>query len=107
MSYCRTCDNQSSIIDTQSTITQKIIQKQVRVHSSLYTMNFATMNNTINNDNEGKKFDSYQRYLMKKKGKVFSKQGSIVSSSPSYGNKTQSYNISAKVNTNCDALNCA
>ena len=49
---------------------QKKIQKQVRQSSGLYTMNFATLNSTINNENEGKKHDSYQRYLNKKKGQV-------------------------------------
>ena len=49
---------------------QKKIQKQVRQSSGIYTMNFATLNSTINNDNEGKKHDSYQRYLNKKKGQV-------------------------------------
>ena len=49
---------------------QKQIQKQVRQSSGLYTMNFSALNSTINNENEGKKHDSYQRYLNKKKGQV-------------------------------------
>ena len=49
---------------------QKRIQKQVSQQASLYTMNFAALNSTINNQNEGIKFDSYQRYLNKKKGRV-------------------------------------
>ena len=56
------CENQEII--------QKRINKQVRVPSSMYTMSFSTLNNTINNNNEGKKHDSYQRRLNNLKNRV-------------------------------------
>lgn len=81
---------------------QKQIQKQTGVSQSLYIYNITSINNNTNNRNEGKKHDSYQRYLLKKKGIVFSKQGNIIETPPDYGNKTTSLNISSKVNDNCD-----
>ena len=51
-------------------IIQKRINKQVRVPSSMYTMSFSTLNNIINNKNEGVKHDSYQRRLNNLKNKV-------------------------------------
>lgn len=81
---------------------QKTILKQNRTQQSLYIQTIASLNNTTNTANEGKKHDSYQRYLMKKKGKVFSKQGNVVASEPVYGNKTQSVTLSSKNNTKCD-----
>ena len=67
---------------------QKIIQNQSGVSQSLYMCNITSINNTINNNNEGVKYDSYQRYLLKKKGVVFSKQESL--------------NISSEINKNCN-----
>ncbi len=51
---------------------QKKILNQSRISQSLYIQNIASLNNTINNNNEGKKHDSYARYLMKKKGCILS-----------------------------------
>ena len=81
---------------------QKNIQKQSGVSQSLYMYNITSMNNSINHNNEGKKHDSYQRYLLKKKGVVFSKQESIIQKPPKYGNKTNSLNISSEVNKKCN-----
>ena len=81
---------------------QKIIQNQSGGSQSLYMCNITSINNTINNNNEGVKYDSYQRYLLKKKGVVFSKQESIIQTPPKYGNKTNSLNISSEINKNCN-----
>ena len=91
--------------------TQKIIAKQVRVPSSLYTMNFSSYNNTINNNNEGKKHDSYQRRLNNLKNKVFKGvyyENLVVNKTPpEQGNKNQSYLISEKLNIPFnDVMNC-
>lgn len=80
---------------------QKTILKQNQVGQSLYIQNIAALNNTINNKNEGIKYDSYQRYLLKKKGLVFSNQEKNKAESPKYGNKISSTNISSKSNK-CD-----
>ena len=93
MSSCKTCDNQTSIIETQSEIIQKRIQKQVRVPSSMYTMNFAALNTVINNNNVGKKHDSYQRRLNKLKQRNIVENTLTDSESPLKGNKSKSYNI--------------
>lgn len=98
---CQKCANQESIITTNETKVQKNILYQSHVHSSLYTMNISTLNNTINNNNEGIKYNSYDRYLNKKKGKVFSKQGQKVEQ-PKQGNKTKSFSLSSKSNCSCD-----
>jgi len=95
-------DGQESLIAVHEISTQKTILKQNRTQQSLYIQTIASLNNTINITNEGKKHDSYQRYLMKKKGKVFSKQGNVVASVPVYGNKTKSMSLSSKNNTKCD-----
>ena len=93
MSSCKTCENQSSIIETQSEIIQKRIQNQVRVPSSMYTMNFAALNSVINNNNVGKKHDSYQRRLNKLKQRNIVENTLTDSESPLKGNKSKSYNI--------------
>ena len=98
---CQTCANQESIISTNETKVQRSILYQAHVHSSLYTMNISTLNNKINNNNEGIKFNSYDRYLNKKKGKVFSQQGKKVDNA-TQGNKTQSLSLSSKSNCSCD-----
>lgn len=54
-----------------TTIENKVKNKPVG--QSLYIQNVASLNSGINNHNEGKKFDSYARYLMRKKGIIFSK----------------------------------
>ena len=82
--------------------TQKTILRQNKVSQSLYIQNVASLNNTVYTKNEGVKHDSYQRYLLKKKGKVFSKQGSVQSSTPIQGNKTQSFSLTSKMNAMCD-----
>ena len=79
---------------------QKQIQKQSSVPQSLYLSNINSLNSIINNKNEGKKHDSYQRYLLKKKGKVFSNQDTKTQL-PIYGNKKSSLNISSYYN-NCN-----
>ena len=92
MSSCKTCDNQSSIKETQSEIIQKRIQNQVRVPSSMYTMNFAALNSVINNNNVGVKHNSYQRRLNKLKQRVINCSTNNAQA-PLKGNKTRSYNI--------------
>lgn len=82
------CENQEII--------QKRINKQVRVPSSMYTMNFSTLNNTINNNNEGKKHDSYQRRLNNLKNRVNTriKIGDAISNdTPVQGNKNKALSI--------------
>ncbi len=105
MSSCNTCDSQTSIVNTNKESVQKTILNQNRVHQSLYIQNVASLNNTINNQNEGKKYDSYQRYLLKKKGKVLTQHGKKVASTPVYGNKTKSMSVTNKNNLNCDLCN--
>lgn len=97
---CQTCENQDSIVTTNEKKVQRSLLYQAHVHSSLYTMNISTLNNKINNTNEGIKYNSYDRYLNKKKGKVFSKQGTKVES-PIQGNKTKSISLSSKTNCSC------
>jgi hypothetical protein len=99
---CKTCgDPLTPLVTLHELQTQKNILKQNKVGQSLYIQTIASLNNTINNDNEGKKYDSYQRYLMKKKGKVLSKQGAQVATKAKYGNKTKSIGLSSKANS-CD-----
>tara|TARA_Y100000992_G_C21233853_1_gene476897 strand:+ start:114 stop:443 length:330 start_codon:yes stop_codon:yes gene_type:complete len=99
---CKTCGDQvTSLVTLHESQTQKNILKQNKVGQSLYIQTVASLNNTINNENEGKKYDSYQRYLMKKKGKVLSKQGAQVATKAKYGNKTKSIGLSSKANS-CD-----
>lgn len=107
-------DLSSSFYDTH---TQKLIQKQVRVASSLYTMNLAslTINSDLNNDkpwnnrsdrlnphgnkNQNNssikpdkgidvKFNGYTRYLGKKKSNYLKTQ-LIGAEEPKFGNKTK------------------
>ena len=87
---CLKCGTQKSIKETENEKTQRAILKQSMVMSSLYTMNIASMNTSINTSNEGNKHDSYERYLMKKKGNVLSQQSKIIDTSAK-GNKTKSY----------------
>lgn len=100
----RTCcpDDVSSLVTLNEVHTQKNIQKQNKVGQSLYIQTIASLNNTIEKTNEGVKYDSYQRYLLKKKGKVFSNQESVVANTPNYGNKTKSFSLTSKTNSNCD-----
>ena len=83
------------------TTVQKQIQNQARVHSSLYTMEFSTLHNSINNSNEGKKYSSYDRRLRSLKQSVLKKNKLCVdnSVSPLYGNKKQPYLISSLFKT--------
>jgi len=102
-SSCKTCDgNVTSLVSLHANNTQKSILRQNRVGQSLYIQNVASLNNTINPANEGKKYDSYQRYLLKKKGKLFQQQGKKIASVPNYGNKTQSMTLTSKNNSYCD-----
>jgi hypothetical protein len=98
--------------------TQKNIQNQVKVASSSYTMNLASLNVskeiTINNkvwnnssdrvydyknskkDNKGVdiKYNSYDRYLNKKKANYLKTEKESNSNiKPLYGNKTRAYSI--------------
>ena len=83
--------------------TQKKILKQTSVSQAQYIQNVSSLNSTINNTNEGVKFNSYDRYLNKKKGKVLANQGKITSTALK-GNKTQTGNNSLAVIT---LINCA
>ena len=80
---------------------QKKILNQSMVSQSLYIQNIASLNSTINNNNEGKKLDSYQRYLMKKKGLLFSQQGKK-QSTPLIGNKSKSFSFTNYMTNKCD-----
>lgn len=82
------CENQEII--------QKRINKQVRVPSSMYTMSFSTLNNTINNNNEGKKHDSYQRRLNNLKNRVRTQikiSDVKTNNEPKQGNKNKAFCI--------------
>lgn len=99
MSSCKTCDTQSSITETQSEITQRKMQNQVRVHSSLYTMQLGALNNRVNNENVGVKHGSYERRLQKLKYKTMMQSKQESTKTPTNGNKGKSYNITSYVNT--------
>lgn len=105
ISRCRVCDTQTSQIDTNSVTVQKHIQNQARAYSSVYTMNIAAMNNSINNTNVGIKHGSYERYLLKKKGQVLSNVSRKVASLPIKGNKTNATSLSSMM-TQCINQNC-
>ncbi len=86
--------------DNPTTI-QKQIQNQARVHSSLYTMEFSTLHNSINNSNEGKKHSSYDRRLRSLKQSVLKNNKTCINTSvsPLYGNKKQPYLLSSLFKT--------
>jgi|TARA_B110000285_G_C15064350_1_gene584244 hypothetical protein len=85
--------------------TQKKILKQTSVSQTQYIQNVSSLNSTINNTNEGVKFNSYDRYLNKKKGKVLANQGKMTSA-PLKGNKTQSFSLTNKNTSLCSDLKC-
>jgi len=85
---------------------QKEILKQTGVSQSQYLQNIAALNSHINNNNEGIKNASYERYLNRKKGKVISNQGNTIASEPSFGNKTQSIPLSSKNISDCSSNFC-
>ncbi len=72
---------------------QKTVLHQNRVPGSLYIQNIAALNHTIQTSNEGVKYGSYDRYLLKKKGLLYSKQGTNPATTPLKGNKTQSFSL--------------
>tara|TARA_B100001063_G_scaffold247112_1_gene290288 strand:+ start:3359 stop:3739 length:381 start_codon:yes stop_codon:yes gene_type:complete len=78
---------------------QKTILRQNRVPSSLYIQNIAALNHSIQTSNEGIKHGSYDRYLLKKKGILYSKQGTNAATTPLKGNKTQSFSLTSKMNS--------
>lgn len=78
---------------------QKTILRQNRVPGSLYIQNVAALNHTIQTSNEGVKHDSYNRYLLKKKGLLYSKQGANPATTPLKGNKTQSFSLTNQMNS--------
>ena len=100
----RTCcpDDVSSLVALNEVHTQKNIQKQNKVGQSLYIQTIASLNNTIEKTNEGVKYDSYQRYLLKKKEKYFPNKKALFWNTPNYGNKTKSFSLTNKTNSNCD-----
>jgi hypothetical protein len=81
---------------------QRRIQNQVRVHSSLYTMQLSALNNTVNNDNVGVKHGSYERRLQKLKYNNMMKSKDETEQSAIIGGKTKSYNITSHI----DSCNC-
>lgn len=85
--------------------TQKKILKQTSVSQAQYIQNVSSLNSTINNTNEGVKFNSYDRYLNKKKGKVLANQGKITKTALK-GNKIQSISLTNKNNSLCSDLVC-
>lgn len=102
------CESSSNLVNTYKDITNKRIQNTVRVQSSLYSMNLATLNVSQSGDKfnglsdrtqrsvdpitkaEGVdvKHGSYERYLARKKGGLMRKQ-------------TDRYNIVNTGNCNC------
>ena len=81
---------------------QKTILHQNRVPGSLYIQNIAALNHSIQTSNEGVKHGSYDRYLRKKKGILYSKQGANPAITPLKGNKTQSFSLTTQMNlTKC------
>lgn len=85
--------------------TQKKILKQTSVSQAQYIQNVSSLNSTINNTNEGVKFNSYDRYLNKKKGKVLANQGKITKTALK-GNKTQNVSLTSKNVNLCSDLEC-
>lgn len=85
--------------------TQKKILKQTSVSQGQYIQNVSSLNSTINNTNEGVKFNSYDRYLNKKKGKVLANQGKSTSTALK-GNKTGSVSLTSKNINLCSDLVC-
>jgi len=53
------------------TTIQKQINNDVRQPSSMFTLKLNTCARTINNKNEGKKHDSYQRVLQRRRACAF------------------------------------
>jgi hypothetical protein len=102
-SNCRKCAIQNSIVQTNQNSVQKKLQNQVLVPQSLYSSTKSCLNTYVNNNNEGKKHNSYERYLLKKKGKVISQQGKKIDV-PSHGNKTKSLSLTSH-NKNCNLCN--
>lgn len=93
-SNCKVCvNNITSLVNNREKSTQKKILKQNKTMSSLYTNVVSSLNNTINNNNEGIKHNSYNRYLNKKKFNTFKKTGTKESLNPKQGNKTKSFLI--------------
>ena len=78
---------------------QKTILRQNRVPGSLYIQNIAALNHSIQTSNEGVKHGSYDRYLLKKKGILYSKQGTKQATTPLKGNKTQGFSLTSKMNS--------
>ena len=104
MSSCKVCQDSTSLITINQNKVQKEILRQKGVHSSQYMQNIASLNNTINNTNVGRKLNSYDRYLLKKKGNVLSQQGKKISNAVK-GNKTKSLQVSSYFNNNCNCIN--
>tara|TARA_Y100000389_G_scaffold204968_1_gene261377 strand:- start:2076 stop:2417 length:342 start_codon:yes stop_codon:yes gene_type:complete len=87
----------SSVNSDEST--QKIIWKQVRVPSSLYTMNLKSQIASNDIKSNITKHDSYDRYLAKKKyGHLRENSNSV---SPIQGNKTKKYGIGTPGSCKC------
>lgn len=85
--------------------TQKKILKQTSVSQAQYIQNVSSLHSKITNTNEGVKFNSYDRYLNKKKGKVLANQGKLTNTALK-GNKTQSFSLTNKNNSLCSDLVC-
>jgi len=85
--------------------TQKKILKQTSVSQAQYIQNVSSLNSKITNTNEGVKFNSYDRYLNKKKGKVLANQGKLTSAALK-GNKTSSVSLTSKNVNLCSDLVC-
>lgn len=85
---------------------QKDILNQVGVSQSQYLQNIASLHSHIDNTNEGVKNSNYDRYLNRKKGKVFSNQGKKIEATPLYGNKTQSIGLTSKNTSDCSTKLC-
>ena len=80
MSNCKTCDNVTSLTNVKYDSNQKKVLKQAKVSQSEYITNVSSSNTSINNNNEGVKYNSYHRYMAKKKGLVLGKNNYKISS---------------------------
>lgn len=98
VSQCRSC---LSITDSALN-TQKIIQRQVRVASSMYTMNLAALTSIKSYEEHHDpsykkgvdvKHNSYDRYLAKLKAGKLKTSPKQSSTNPIMGNKTQKYGM--------------
>ena len=84
---CMACDPSGGNLENAAEVKQRRIWNVARTQSSLYTMNLASANNTINRTNVGLKHDSYNRYLNNKKNGYLKTKKTSPLPTPKQGNK--------------------